>query len=142
MKKLLLTLMILTLALPAQAAEKNWLGDGDGLGWQDDTNWFPVMAPTPADDVIVNALDAPVLIHQEFTAKSLSIGGNVTSSVTIDPFVSGTIAPASASEIAVLNGVKGKMILGGGAGVVTLRGVYKDSETPLSDEPALVFYFE
>ena len=135
----------LTLFFPLSslyAAEKNWIGSGDGINWNDDSNWFPVMEPALADEVTVNVLDAPVVVREEFNAKSLSIGGNITSSVSVEENISGTIAPATASDVAVLDGVGGKFILKGAAGTVTLRGKYKDSETPLSDEPALVFYFE
>lgn len=142
MKRVFFLLMLFALAAPAAHAEKNWLGEGDGFNWTDDTNWFPVMAPTLSDDVVVNVLDAPVVLHDSFSARSLSIGGNVNSSVTVDPFVSGLVAPGNSSDVAVLNGVKGKMTLKSGSGVVKLRGSYKDSETPLSDEPALVLYFE
>ena len=124
------------------AAEKNWGGSGDAIHWDDDLNWAPVVAPTAADDVVVNALDAPVIIHQPFNAKTLSVGGNVVSTLTVNEAVSGIVAPAQATDVAVFNGPGGKIILKGDSGNITLRGTYKDSESPLSDEPALVIYFE
>lgn len=143
MKKLLILFMVFALAAPAaKAAEKNWLGEGDGINWGDDTNWFPVMAPAATDDVIVNALDAPVMLHESFNIRSLSIGGNVPSSVSVISPFSGDITPQNSTDVAVLAGASGKFILKGPSGKVTLRGSYKDSETPLSDEPALILYFE
>jgi hypothetical protein len=126
----------------AEAAEKNWSGAGDGALWSDDDNWSPAVAPTGADDVLIDIEGASAACDQTFAAKSVTLGGRETAALTIQDFVYGDIAPATGSTTAFLNRSGGTFRLQGAAGTVTLSGGYKDSEETLVSEPSFMFWVE
>ncbi len=135
-------LLAMTLCLPAQAAEKTWNGSGDGSNWFDDDNWFPATAPTSADDVLVNTPNASSAVSQTFYARSITLAGTAPSSLVVSPFIYGTVAPVADTDVAIDNRRDGALTLKGSAGVITLRGKYKDSEELLTDQPSFVFFVE
>lgn len=121
------------------AAEKSWDADEQEADWFEDANWFPQSAPTALDDATINSKNAAVNIAQTYEAKSITIGGTQTSTLTTNEFVSGVIEPDQTSDIAVLSRLGGTFKLKG-AGTTRIRGKYKDSEETLTDQPSLVFY--
>ena len=131
---------MLCLASSAIAEEKNWSGAGQSNSWFDDGNWVTDSYPTLSDDVFLNLENAFADVGNSFGAKTLTIGGNVPSTITVENFISGTVVPESVNNIAVLNGYGGHLNLKGSAGKITLKGTYKDSEQLSVDEPSLVFY--
>lgn len=145
--KLALILMLIGMllaAFPIEAAEKTWSGSGDASSWSDDDNWFPQVEPTAGDDVLIDAEDVSVTCSETFKAKSISIGGNETSTLISENFIFGTISPEATSDVAIDNRQGGTFRLKG-AGIVTLQGQYKDSlgEGGVSvDEPSFMFWLE
>lgn len=143
MKRYIFCLLVLVSFLftvfPADAEEKTWTAAGDGTAWSDDDNWFVAVAPTSTDDVLIDKENAAVVSTQTFQAKSISIGGRETSTLTSNDFIYGLIKPSSNSEVAVLNRKGGKFTLKG-VGIVTLKGQYKDSEESLASEPSFMFW--
>lgn len=123
----------------AEAKEKTWVGAGDGESWSGDANWSPAASPTSSDDAAIDLENASVKCTSTFQAKSLTLGGRQTSKLTSENFIYGTIAPSSSSDAAVLNRAKGTFTLKG-AGTVTLKGRYKDSEESLTSEPSFIFW--
>ena len=123
------------------AAEKNWSGAGDGSSWSDDDNWSPASAPTSADEALIDMDGASVVCTETFNAKSVTIGGNETITLTSNNFIFGTISPGSGSLVAILNRSGGTYTLKG-AGIVTVKGQYKDSEESLVAEPSFMFWIE
>jgi hypothetical protein len=132
--------MTVFFTVPAFAADKNWNASGDAADWTDDQNWSSWGVPTAADDVSLNYQDASVNVTQTFNAKTLTLGSNRNSTMTVEDFITGTVAPAASSDVAVLNAQQGKLILKGPAGKVTLKGQYKESDQTLADQPSLIFY--
>ena len=126
----------------AGAEEKSWTGAGDGVDWFDDENWNAESYPTAADDVLINKTDASASISETFLARSITLGGTVPSALRSEEFISGTVAPAAVSDIAVLNRRDGTMALKGSEGTVVLKGTYKDSEENLASQPSLVLYVQ
>ena len=124
----------------AVAAEKNWAGAGDGTSWSDDDNWSPAVAPTSADDALIDTEAASVACAQTFAAKSITLGGRKAATLTSENFVYGEVAPATGSGTAALNRAGGIFKLKGAAGTVTLKGGYKDSEETLVSEPSFMFW--
>ncbi len=124
----------------AYAAEKSWNASGDQVDWFDDANWNPAVAPTASDDTMVNLTDASVMVGQNFGVKSLTIGGKRESTVSVKNMITGTVEPASPTDLAVFNRKDGHLVLKGSAGKITLRGAYKDSEEIIPDEPSFMLY--
>jgi hypothetical protein len=124
----------------SHAAEKSWNASGDQVDWFDDANWNPAVAPTASDDTMVNLTDGSTSIGQNFGVKSLTIGGKRESTVSVKNFITGTVEPASPSDLAVFNRKDGHLVLKGSAGKITLRGAYKDSEEIIPDEPSFMLY--
>ena len=135
----LISVMILT-AAPSRAEEKTWTGSGDAKNWFGDENWSPLAAPLNADDVVINSESASALLSSTFNAKTITLGGNTPSALTMDEFVSGAVTPATTSDIALLNRKDGHLILKGTSGTMVVRGSYKDSEEVLTDQPSLVVW--
>ena len=123
---------------PAFAADKTWTGSADSTDWFGDENWYPSPAPAPIDNVTINTKDANVRASETFNAKSLTLGGNEETYLTTENFISGKIEPSSSSDVAILNRKDGHLILKG-AGTLTVKGTYKDSEENLAAQPSLVF---
>jgi len=126
---------------PVMADSKSWDSGGDDSSWNDSDNWHPAAVPVIADDIIIDYDGASVLCDATFRAKSVTIGGRETSEMTSDNFVYGLIEPDMPSEVAILNRRGGHIILKG-AGTLTLKGEYKDSEAGLGAEPSFMFWVE
>lgn len=126
----------------AICAERSWTGSGDGSDWHDEENWSPQSVPTPEDDVRINSNSAAVRTAQTFQAKSITLGGTVPSSFTVEQIISGAVEPAANTDLAFYNRRHGLTVLRGSAGTVELKGTYKDSEAELANQPSLVFFVE
>lgn len=120
------------------AAEKNWSGGGDGTTWSDDDNWFPAVTPATTDDVTIDVEGASVVCTQTFKARSITVGGRTSCTLTSNNFVYGTVTPDFTSDVALYNKRDGTVTLKG-AGTITLGGEYKDSEEVLTPEPSFMF---
>lgn len=132
----------LFLELPAaQGADKVWSSLGDGVSWSDDDNWLPASVPTSVDDVLIDATGASIVCGGTYKAKSVTMGGRESVSLTSNNFVFGTISPDAVSDLAILNRLGGTIKLTG-AGILTVRGRYKDSEETLVQEPSFMFWVE
>jgi len=129
------------MVVPAIAAEKNWSAAGDAATWSDDDNWSPAAEPTSADDVSIDAESAAVTCTETFKAKSVTVGGRETSTLTTNNFIFGTVSPDSVLDIGILTRSGGTITLTG-AGTVTVQGQYEDSEESLTDEPSFLFWIE
>lgn len=138
---LFITLYTLHITPVVYAEEKIWSGAGDGWSWSDDDNWSPTVVPTEADGVLIDVEDASLICTETFKAKSITIGGRQTSKLTSNNFIFGLISPASGSAIAILNRRGGTLTLKG-AGILTLRGQYKDSEEALAVSPSFMFWIK
>ena len=133
--------IILILTGPAVSEDKTWSASGDGTNWSDEDNWTPAVEPASGDDILIDAGDAAVVCTETFKAKSITMGGRETPSLTSNNFIFGTVSPDSGSGIAVLNRSGGTITLKG-AGTLTLQGQYKDSEESLTPEPSFMFWIE
>jgi hypothetical protein len=125
----------------AWADYKQWSGKYDAVSWSKDGNWFSSGIPTLSDNTTVNTTAANVVISNVFggfKAKDLAVGGRADSTVTAENFVYGFIEPASGTDNALLIR-KGGLVVLQGAGVITLKGKFKNSEETIPDEPALMF---
>ncbi len=121
----------------AFADEKRWTGRGDQASWDDDANWAPAESPTAGDDVTVDRREAAVSIQRSFGAKSVTVGGNEHSAITVNDFINGTVEPDHNTNDAVVNRRDGSIKLIG-PGTVKLRGTYRDSEESLAPEPSFM----
>ena len=124
------------------AEDKSWNATGDAVDWFDDANWYPSAAPSLADDVAVDFLDASVNIPKNFQAKTLTLGGKKNVELSVDNFITGQVAPGNTAAVALSNRKGGHMTMRGSAGKVTLKGSYKSSKKPLSEEPSFTFYVQ
>ena len=134
--------LLFCVSQPAVAAEKSWTGSGDASDWFDDQNWSSEAAPTLADDVVINANAAAPKASQTFEARSITLAGTASSSFTVDPLISGAVEPGANTDLAVYNRRDGLAVLKGSTGTVVLKGIYKDSEEVLANQPSLVFFVE
>jgi len=141
MVRVIIFCLVLVITSTAIAEEKNWSAAGDAATWSDDDNWSPVAAPTSADDVLIDAESAAVTCTETFKAKSITVGGRETSTMTSDNFIFGTISPDSGSDIGILTRSGGTITLTG-SGTVTVQGKYQDSEESLVPEPSFMFWVE
>ena len=137
----LIIVIILVLPLISYAEEVTFSGGGDGESWSDEKNWFPEDVPTLSSDVLLDLKDGKITCDKTFKARSITIGGRETTTLTSDNFIYGTVDPGKGSEISILNRIKGTIILKG-AGVLVLKGKYKDSEEPLTTEPSFLFWIK
>ena len=138
---LLLTLIsVFCAAAPLMAEDKTWVATADAADWSAANNWTPALAPTAADDVLINSDSASTLLSRTFNVKSLTLAGNAPSILKVEEFTSGNIVPASTLDIAVLNRKDGHLILQGAGGTVVLKGSYKDSEKDITPQPSLVVW--
>ena len=120
------------------AEEKQWSGAGDGASWQDSSNWFPATVPAAGDEVNIDAAGARVSAAKTFYSKSVTVGGRQESSFTIENFIYGTIIPARVTDNALYIRKDGTVIVTGAASV-TLKGILKNSDDSLVEEPAFMF---
>ena len=133
---------VLFSAFSVYADTKQWSGKYDGLSWYEDSNWFPSGIPTLSDSVIVDTQGSSVAVSEMSEvckASSLTVGGRTDSTVIMENFVYGTIAPDNATDSALYIRKGGELILQGGGGVITLKGALKNSEEAIPDEPAFMF---
>ncbi len=124
-----------------KAEDRVFNAEGDGTSWSDDNNWSPAIAPTIADDVLINMENGSVVCTQTFKARSVTIGGSWDSILTSDNFIFGAISPDSTSDIAVHNR-KGGIFRLISVGTVILRGQYKDSQESPVAQPSFIFSTE
>ncbi len=122
----------------SSASDKQWSGKGDAASWEDKSNWSPAVAPTASDDIIIDDEGANAAISKTFNAKSVTVGGRKTSSLTKVNFVYGTVIPAKNTDNA-LHIRKNSSVTMQGVGAVTLKGAFKNSEESPPDEPAFMF---
>lgn len=141
MRKILIFCLVLLLASTAMADEKVWSASGDASTWSDKDNWSPDGIPKKKDDVLIDTEDAAVTCDKTFKAKSITVGGRETSTLTSNNFIFGTVSPDSGSDIAVTTRSGGTITLTG-AGTITVQGQYKDSEESLVPEPSFMFWIE
>lgn len=121
----------------AWADEKRWTGRGDQSSWDDAANWTPEDEPGAGDDVTLDKHEAAATVDRSFDAKSITVGGNEPTELTVDEFISGTVEPDASTENAVINRRAGQIRLVG-PGTVKLRGTYRDSEESLAPEPSFM----
>ena len=144
-RQLVLVLMAISVLLVppaiAVAGEKGWSGSGDGSSWSDDNNWYPAAEPNLSDDVTIDTEGTAVICDETFKAKSITVGGSETSTLTSENFIYGTVTPATTSDTAILNRSGGTITLKG-VGVLTLKGQYKDLEETVGPEPSFIFWIE
>lgn len=122
------------------AEDKSWNAQGDQADWFDAANWLPSGPPGVSDDAKVDMTAASANVGQTFAARSLTVGGKKTSTVSISNFVTGDLAPVSEEDEAAVVRRDGKLILKGSAGKITVKGSYKDSEEIIPEEPGFMSY--
>ena len=122
----------------SSASDKQWSGKGDAVSWEDNSNWSPAVAPTSSDDIIIDEEGAKAAISQTFNAKSVTVGGRKTSTLTKVNFVYGTIKPGKNTDDAFHIRKNGSVTMQG-VGAVTLKGAFKNSEESPPDQPAFIF---
>ena len=125
------------------ATDKTWGGGGDGTSWSDEDNWYPAEVPTASDDVLIDIEDGEISADQTFNAKSITIGGRESTTLTTDSFVFGTVEPDAVTDAAVTNRSGGKITLSG-SGVITLKGKYESSKqaSTTTSEPSFMFWIK
>lgn len=129
------------MAPAALAAEKLFSGGGDGTSWTDADNWFPTGVPGSTDAVTLNDKNLAVSTSDTFAALSVTVGGKEVSDWTVNSFVYGTLAPAAATDPAILIRKDGAVTMKG-AGTVILKGSFKNTEEGLGSEPSLMILLE
>ncbi len=137
----ILTILTMLISVNSFAEDKDWVGDGDGVSWEDSDNWSPSGKPGVADAVTVNDQNAEVSIAQTFSFQSLNVGGGETSQVRVEDFISGSADPIDATNDAIHVRKDGVLVLTG-EGVITLKGIFRNTETQLETEPAFMFTLE
>jgi len=140
------TMLAIFFAVPlfltdSYADSRSWDGGGDDTVWADSANWHPSGIPVSSDDVTIDTEGTSVLCERTFKAKTITIGGREGSTLTSDDFIFGTIEPDAVTEVAILNRRGGHIILKG-AGTITLKGQYRDSEAVIGAEPGFIFWVE
>lgn len=124
-------------ASPACAAVQVFSAGGDGVSWTDKGNWSPAGVPGAASDVTINLAGSAVAVSKDFKAQSVTVGGKAASKWTSQNFVYGTVAPAAATDTAVLIRKDGTVIMTG-QGTVTLKGAFKNTEEALPTESSVM----
>lgn len=123
------------------AADKTWLGSGDGSTWADEENWSPAGIPSLYDDVTIDIKDASAAVDRTFEAKSLTVGGASASTFTSNDFIYGMISPSSTSDEALYIRKDGAVTLKG-EGTITLKGKFKNTQEALVGEESFMFTLE
>jgi len=148
LKKILILFIVYFILYPstfilAYSADKTWGGGGDGVSWSDQDNWYPPVVPTASDDVLIDIEDGEITADQTFNAKSITVGGRETTTLTTDSFVFGTVEPDEVTDSAIINRSGGKITFGG-SGVITLKGKYESSKqaSTITSEPSFMFWVE
>ena len=133
--------LIFLLSPLIQAEEMTFSGGGDGESWSQEDNWFPVDIPVLSSDLLIDLEDIEVICKKTFRAKSITLGGRESSTLTSNNFIYGTIDPGESTGVAILNRTKGTIVLKG-AGTLILKGKYKDSEESPTPEPSFLFWIK
>lgn len=148
LKKILILFIVYFILYPSSfilvySADTTWGGGGDGTNWSDEDNWYPAQVPTASDDVLIDIEDGEISADQTFTAKTLTIGGRESTTLTTDSFVFGTIEPDEVTDSAIINRFGGKITLSG-SGVITLKGKYESSKqaSTVTSEPSFMFWIK
>lgn len=130
------------LVYPVGAADKEWISAGDGTSWVDGKNWRPEGIPGLSDNVTIDYKDASVTCNRTFEAKSITVGGTTSSTLTKNDFISGTISPSSTSDDA-LHIRKNGLVTLKEKGTITLKGKFKStSEEGYPGEESFMFTLE
>ncbi len=136
---------VLTLAAAeaplAQADQKVFSGTGDGTSWHDAGNWFTGGVPSAIDGVTINKSNLAVVVPDDFIAQSIVVAGKAVSNLTIEPFVYGTITPPTPSDPALYIRKDGTVVLSG-AGIIVMKGSFKNSEEQLATESSVMILLQ
>lgn len=119
------------------AAVKVFSAGGDATSWDDADNWFETGVPAKTDEVYVDLSGATAIATKDFTAQSITVGGKATSQFTANNFVFGLVTPSSVTDPALLLR-KGGTIELKGAGTITVKGSFKNTEESLTPEPSVM----
>ena len=130
-----------TAAISASAEQKVFSGAGDGVSWDDPTNWFSNGVPAITDGVAINKDSIEAVASEDFLAQSITIGGSAVSSLTVEPMIYGTVTPTTTSDTAVYIRKDGTVVLSG-AGVIVMRGSFKNSEEEIATESSTIILLE
>jgi hypothetical protein len=125
----------------AYCADKNWVGAGDASTWADGKNWHPQGEPTSVDDVTIDLKDASATAAKTFESKSVTVGGGNNSTFSTEDFIYGNIVPGSSSDEALYIRKDGTVVLRG-AGTITLKGMFKNTEESVIGEESFMFTLE
>ncbi|MFA5165177.1 MAG: hypothetical protein WC481_06410 [Candidatus Omnitrophota bacterium] len=125
----------------AYGADKNWIGAGDASTWADQKNWNPEGVPSSVDDVTIDLEGSSANAAETFEAKSVTVGGGNSSVFSTENFIYGEIAPPSPSDEALYIKKDGTVVLNG-AGTITLRGMFKNTEETVTGEESFMFTLE
>ena len=66
------TLFIVASPLPGQTVD--WTGGGDGVTWSQGSNWSSGLVPQPADTVVIDLSSATVIMDQDASVQSVTVG--------------------------------------------------------------------
>ncbi|MFA5148890.1 MAG: hypothetical protein WC491_07185 [Candidatus Omnitrophota bacterium] len=145
MNRTVISIMLFASIAAAQGtafcADKNWIGGGDASTWADGKNWQPEGAPTSVDGVTIDLDGASVTAAETFESVSVVVGGGNTSAFSTENFIYGNIVPSSSSDEALYIKKGGTVILNG-AGTITLKGMFKNSEETVTGEESFMFTLE
>ncbi len=97
-----LILVCLTWTPRLHAAAISWDGGGDGISWDDNTNWSGDVLPGGADDVTINVGGTPTILHSTGTTtiNSLSCDENlILSGGSLDLAAASTITANGALSL-------------------------------------------
>ena len=133
--------VVFFLAFSVYAEEKQWSGGGDATYWKDEDNWSPAAVPTAADNATISKESASVYADETFNANELTVGGRGSAAFSSENFVYGEISPDAATDIALYIRKDGEVTLKG-AGTLTLKGAFKNSQETLTSEPGFMFGVE
>ncbi len=125
----------------AYGAEKNWIAAGDASTWADPNNWNPEGTPSSVDDVTIDLEGSSATAGETFEAKSVTVGGGNPSIFSTGNFIYGEITPASPSDEALYIKKDGTVVLNG-AGTITLKGMFKNTEETVTGEESFMFTLE
>ena len=132
---------LLGVAVPAFGVMKIFSGGGDGVSWHDAQNWLVGGIPLPSDIVTIDQSGVFVKTSKDFLASSVTVGGKSVSTWSVEPFVFGTVVPATPEEPAIFLRKGGTLLLKGN-GTVVLKGSFKNSEESLPTEPSMMILLE
>jgi hypothetical protein len=101
MRKLMLIIFIILLtgAQAGAATVVSWANAGSGL-WSESAKWSPVQVPDSGDDVLINNSGAgTITVSTTAAAKTLTVGGAKTITLSTGKLTLGTMAAPSASAL-------------------------------------------